>query len=79
MGKTPNINWYDQFVRNITISGGLVPTGLYIPRLLGLLAAGEIDPSAMLTNVLSLDDAPDGYQMMSERREGVLKVAVQIA
>ncbi len=79
MGKTPNVNWYDQFVRNITISGGLVPTGLYIPRLLGLLAAGEIDPSPMLTNVVSLDDAPEGYQMMSERREGALKVAVQIA
>ena len=44
MGKTPTVNWYDQFVRNITISGGLVPMGLYIPRLLELLAEGEIDP-----------------------------------
>jgi threonine dehydrogenase-like Zn-dependent dehydrogenase len=79
MGKTPNVNWYDQFVRNITISGGLVPTGLYIPRLLELLAAGAIDPSPLLTNVLALEEAPEGYQMMSERREGVLKVAVKIA
>ena len=39
MGKTPSVNWFDQFVRNITISGGLLPTGLYVPRLLELLAA----------------------------------------
>jgi hypothetical protein len=79
MGNTASVNWFDQFVRNITISGGLVPTGLYIPRLLALLGAGEIDPSPMLTHQLALDDAADGYRMMSERREGALKVAVKIA
>jgi threonine dehydrogenase-like Zn-dependent dehydrogenase len=79
MGKTPSVNWYDQFVRNITISGGLLPTGLYIPRLLELLAAGEIDPSPMLTNTLALEQAPEGYRMMAERREGAVKVALKIA
>jgi len=79
MGKTPNVNWYDQFVRNITISGGLLPTGLYIPRLLELVAEGEVDPSPMLTNTLPLEDAAEGYRMMAERREGVVKVAVKIA
>jgi threonine dehydrogenase-like Zn-dependent dehydrogenase len=79
MGKTPSVNWFDQFVRNITISGGLVPTGLYIPRLLELLAEGEIDPSPMLTNTLSLEDAAEGYRMMAERREGAVKVALKIA
>jgi threonine dehydrogenase-like Zn-dependent dehydrogenase len=79
MGKTPEVNWFDQFVRNITISGGLLPTGLYIPRLLGLLADGQIDPSPMLTNVLALSEAPDGYQLMAERREGAVKVALKIA
>jgi len=79
MGKTPSVNWYDQFVRNVTISGGLVPTGLYIPRLLELLAAGAIDPSPLLTDVMSLDQAVDGYARMAERREGALKVALQVA
>ncbi len=78
MGKTPILNWYDQFVRNITISGGLLPMGLYIPRLLELLAEGEIDPSPLLTNMLSLEEAPDGYRMMAERRAGAVKVALKI-
>jgi threonine dehydrogenase-like Zn-dependent dehydrogenase len=79
MGKTPNVNWYDQFVRNITITGGLLPTGLYIPRLLELLAEGEIDPSPMLTNTLPLADAAEGYRMMAERRAGAVKVAIKVA
>lgn len=78
MGKTPVLNWYDQFVRNITVSGGLLPMGLYIPRLLELLAEGEIDPAPLLTDVLPLEDAADGYAMMSERRPGVVKVALRI-
>jgi threonine dehydrogenase-like Zn-dependent dehydrogenase len=79
MGKTPELNWYDQFVRNITVSGGLLPMGLYIPRLLELLAAGEIAPSPLLTDVLPLEEAATGYAMMSERRGGVLKVALKVA
>ncbi len=79
MGKTPSVNWFDQFVRNITISGGLVPMGLYIPRLLELLAEGEIDPSPLLTDILPLADAADGYGMMAERRPGVVKVALKIS
>lgn len=79
MGKTPTLNWYDQFVRNITVSGGLVHAGLYIPRLLELLAAGEIDPSPMLTDILPLEEGPDGYRRMAERRQGAVKVALQTA
>jgi alcohol dehydrogenase len=79
MGKTPSVNWFDQFVRNITISGGLVPMGLYVPRLLELLAEGEIDPSPLLTDILPLADAADGYDMMAERRPGVVKVALKIS
>ena len=79
MGKTPALNWYDQFVRNITVSGGLLPMGLYVPRLLELLAEGEIDPAPLLTDVLGLEDAADGYAMMSERRPGVVKVALRVA
>ncbi len=78
MGKTPQINWYDQFVRNITVTGGLIPAGLYIPTLLDLTREGRIDPSPLLTTVLPLAGAPDGYRMMSERAEGVVKVALDV-
>jgi threonine dehydrogenase-like Zn-dependent dehydrogenase len=79
MGKTPSVNWFDQFVRNITISGGLLPMGLYVPRLLELLAEGEIDPGPLVTDILPLADAAAGYGMMAERRPGVVKVALKIS
>lgn len=76
MGKTPEVNWFDQFLRNITITGGLVPGKTYIPRLLELVAAGKMDPSPMLTHRLPLSEGAEGYKMMAERREGVVKIAL---
>jgi threonine dehydrogenase-like Zn-dependent dehydrogenase len=76
MGKTPQVNWFDQFLRNITITGGLVPGKSYFPTLLDHVAAGRLDPSPMLTHRLSLADGPAGYTMMAERHDGVVKVAL---
>ena len=76
MGKTPEINWFDQFLRNITITGGLVPGKAYIPRLLEMVEAGRMDPSPMLTHRLPLAEGAEGYKMMAERRDGVVKVAL---
>lgn len=76
MGKTPEVNWFDQFLRNITITGGLVPGPKYIPELLRLTEAGKIDASPLLTTRLPLDQGPEGYRMMWERAEGVIKVAL---
>jgi len=79
MGKVPAINWYDQFVRNISITGGLVHMNRYIPQLLKLAEAGAVDPSPMLTHPLPLADAAEGYRLMAEREAGVVKVAVLTA
>lgn len=78
MGQTPAINWYDQFVRNITVTGGLVPMGQYLHTLLDLAVRGEVEPSPMLTTRLTLDEAPEGYRLMAERAEGVVKVALEM-
>lgn len=76
MGKTPEVNWFDQFLRNITITGGLVPGKTYIPRLLELVESGAMDPSPMLTHRLPLAEGAEGYAMMAERRDGVVKIAL---
>ncbi len=77
MGRTPEINWFDQFLRNITVTGGLVPGPGYFDRLLDLVAAGRLDPSPLLTHQLDLADGAEGYAMMAERRDGVVKVALK--
>jgi hypothetical protein len=76
MGRKPEINWYDQFLRNIRITGGLLPGKTYFPALLDLVQAGRMDPSPMLTHRLPLGEAVEAYRMMAERREGVVKVAL---
>lgn len=76
-GKMPEFNWRDQFLRNISVTGGLVPGRAYFPELLELAAAGVIDPAPMISHELALDEGPEGYRMMAERTEGVTKVALR--
>lgn len=77
MGKTPAINWFDQFLRNISVTGGLVPGKRYFPELLALVESGDLDPAPMLSHMISLDEAADGYKLMAERAKGVTKVALR--
>ena len=74
--NVPEINWFDQFLRNITITGGLVPGPKYFPELLDAVASGRLDPAPVLTTELSLEDAADGYRKMQSREEGVIKVCL---
>jgi alcohol dehydrogenase len=76
MGKTPVLDWYDQFVRNISVTGGLIPMGRYIPELLEYVEAGRLDPAPVLSHTLPLEEAAEGYAMMARRDAGVVKVAV---
>jgi alcohol dehydrogenase len=46
-------------------------------RLLGLVEAGRFDPSPLITHRMSLDEIGEAYSLFSERREGVLKVAIR--
>ena len=77
MGKTPAINWFDQFLRNISVTGGLVPGRVYLPELLSLVEDGTIDPSPMLSHTLPLSEATEGYRLMADRVDGVTKVALR--
>lgn len=76
-GDMPQINWFDQFLRNITVTGGLVPGKRYFPELLALAASGAIDPSPMISHELSLSEAAEGYRLMADRVDGVTKVALR--
>jgi threonine dehydrogenase-like Zn-dependent dehydrogenase len=75
-GPSPVIDWTDQFLRNLTITGGMVPGRRHVPALLGLVAAGRLDLSPVVTHRLPLADATAGYRMMADRREGAVKIAL---
>lgn len=77
MGKTPSVNWFDQFLRNISVTGGLVPGKVYLPELVALVEAGRLDPAPMLSHTLHLSEAAEGYRLMADRVDGVTKVALR--
>ena len=46
-------------------------------RLIATVAAGRFDPLPLITHRFALDDIVEAYDLFSNRREGVLKVAVK--
>jgi len=76
VGRVPDVNWMDQFLRNVTITGGLVPGRLNVPALIELLAQGRMNPSPVFTHRLPLARVSEAYRLMADRSPGVIKVAV---
>ena len=45
----------------------------YIPKLLGHIERGEIDPSDLLTHRMTLNDGARGYRLFGEREDGCVR------
>ncbi len=63
------------FGRNIGVRGGMAPVRKYLPDLLDLTLAGEIDAGPVFDLTLPLADVAEGYRAMDERR--AIKVLLQ--
>jgi threonine dehydrogenase-like Zn-dependent dehydrogenase len=63
------------FMRNVTVSGGPAPIRAYIDELLPDVLEGRITPGRVFDRLTDLDDVPEGYRAMNERR--ALKVMVR--
>jgi alcohol dehydrogenase len=75
-GKPATLHLEDLWIRNVTITTGLVDTSSS-PTLLGMLGAGQIDVSHMITHRFSFDDFMAAYDVFADpARTGALKVAV---
>ena len=62
--------------RSITVKTGQTHVHRYMRPLLERIEKGEIDPSFVVTHRMSLDDAPEGYEMF-DRRDGCIKVVLK--
>lgn len=56
------------FSSNISLTAGVAPTNRYVAEVGPLVASGELDPSPIATDVYSLDELPDAFAAMDERR-----------
>ncbi len=66
---------FAEFMRNITLTGGVAPARAYIDELLPLVLDGTIEPGRVFDRTIGLDDVPAGYQAMADRE--ALKVRVR--
>ena len=63
------------FFDNITVSGGPAPARAYIEELLPDVLEGRIEPGRVFDRVVGLDEVPDGYRAMNDRK--AIKVMVK--
>jgi threonine dehydrogenase-like Zn-dependent dehydrogenase len=56
------------FDKNVGVRGGMAPVRRYLPELLDLVVAGRIDPGKVFDLTLPLEESPEGYRAMDERR-----------
>jgi 2-desacetyl-2-hydroxyethyl bacteriochlorophyllide A dehydrogenase len=58
------------WIKGLTLKAGPANVIGHVDRVLGMLAAGSLDPTALVTHHMSLDDAAEGYAIY-DRREAL--------
>jgi 2-desacetyl-2-hydroxyethyl bacteriochlorophyllide A dehydrogenase len=58
------------WIKALTLRTGQANVIAHVDRVLGMLSAGTLDPSPLVTHHMSLDDAPEGYEIY-DRREAL--------
>ncbi|WP_165250904.1 zinc-dependent alcohol dehydrogenase [Paludisphaera soli] len=64
-------------MKNLTLQMGNCPHRKYIPRLIEAVAAGEVDPTRVLTEIEPMTDAISAYKAFDSRKAGWLKVELK--
>jgi threonine dehydrogenase-like Zn-dependent dehydrogenase len=63
--------------RGLTFRMAQTPVQSYLPKLLGLIEEGRIDPSFVITHRASLDEGPDLYKTFNDKQDGCIKVVLR--
>ena len=58
------------WIKGLTLKAGPANVIGHVDRVLGMLAAGTLDPTPLVTHHMALDDAPEAYQLY-DRREAL--------
>jgi threonine dehydrogenase-like Zn-dependent dehydrogenase len=63
------------FFKNVNVGGGPAPTRAYLSELLPDVMEGRIEPGRVFDSTIGLDEVPDGYRAMDERK--AIKVMIK--
>ena len=73
MDKFPIGSWMN---RSITMKGGQTHVHRYLPTLYDLVQSRQIDPSFIITHRMSLEDAPEGFEIFKHKQDDCMKVVL---
>lgn len=65
------------FGKALTVKTGQTHVHRYMRPLLERIEAGDIDPSFIITHRMTLDEAPQAYEMFRDKEQGCIKVVLQ--
>ena len=65
------------FAKGLTLRMGQTHVHRYLKPLLGRIERGEVDPSAIITHPMSLDDAARGYEIFQKKQNDCIKVVMK--
>jgi threonine dehydrogenase-like Zn-dependent dehydrogenase len=63
--------------RSLTVRSGQCHVHRYMRPLLERIERGDIDPSFVITHHMSLDEAPEGFEMFSNKEDECLKIVLK--
>ncbi len=75
--ETVDAPYSEALFRNLTIHTGVVNVVSYMNTLLPIIESGSIDPSVIFTDTIPLPEAERGYDLMRNRSNGTIKVALK--
>lgn len=65
------------FSRNINLKMGQAHARSYMPTIYQKIVKGEIDPTAIITHTLPLQEAAHGYQIFNDKEDECIKVVLK--
>ena len=65
------------FGKGLSMRAGQCDVQQFLPDLLKRVLAGEFDMTSLISHRLTLEDAPHGYEIFGEKREGCTKVVMR--
>ena len=67
----------DLFNRNVELRMGQAPVIPYMAHLYDLVAQGQVDPADIVTHVLPLNEAKQGYEVFDTKTDNCIKVVLK--
>ena len=72
-----NFPYGNIYSRNVIMKGGLAPVVHYMPVVYDLMKQGRLDPSDIVTHVMPLSEAEQGYEIFARRKQHCIKVILR--